>query len=258
MKTQFRPNAGVKCLTDKDFPKQAKTQFDPIKTQMPPNSVMPCCRTLRPGAPRTRRLLQPICRQFADSADFGFVASTNNLPIFARKLPILALAELRNPSISHRRVGLIHRSGCQNRSVDSTRKHHHVPLLRWRRGSPNRKVIVNRFSVIVNSAALSPSRIHQSRVPIHQFASESSTSRNQIRNRMVKLAGEYIRKYQQPTRPVSATAEIYHRAGRSPAIRLLESSDNHPTHPANLPIIQRRIPRRQCCKERRIEEAGEP
>jgi len=47
--------------------------------------------------------------EFADSAGFGFFESTDNLPIFARNLPILAVAELRNPSIIHRRIGLIHR-----------------------------------------------------------------------------------------------------------------------------------------------------
>jgi hypothetical protein len=114
----------------------------------------------------------------------------------------------------------------------------------------NRQLIVNRFPVIVNSAALNPSRIHQSRAPIHQFASENSTLRNQIRNRPVKIAGENIRNYPQPAWPVSVTAGIYYRAGRPPAIRLLESSDNHPTkrrnHPTdftNLPIIYRQIPR---------------
>jgi hypothetical protein len=116
MKTQFHPHSTVKCLLHKTFPDWAKTQFDPIKTQLPPNSVMPRHRTLLPGAPRTRRLLQPICRQFADhswefadSADTVLRESTDNLPIFARDLPILARAELRNPSIIHRRIGLIHR-----------------------------------------------------------------------------------------------------------------------------------------------------
>jgi len=64
---------------------------------------------------------------------------------------------------------------------------------------------------------------------------------------MFEFAGKKIRKYQQLTWPVSATAEIYHRAGRPSVIRLLEASDNHPmkrrNHPtesANLPIIDRR------------------
>ncbi len=50
---------------------------------------------------------------------------------------------------------------------------------------------------------------------------------------MAKLAGENIRNYPQLTRPESATAGIYHRAGRPPAIRLW----NHSTESANLPII---------------------
>jgi len=88
---------------------------------------MPRRCTLRPGAPRTRRLPQPICRQFADhsweiadSAGFGSIESTDNLPIFARNLPILARAELRNPSIIHRRIVSIRRSGCRNLSVESS------------------------------------------------------------------------------------------------------------------------------------------
>ena len=163
-----------------------------------------------------------ICRQFADhdwefadSVDFGFVESTDNLPIFARNLPILALAELRNPSIIHRRIGLIHRSGCRIRSVESSDNRQMIsgnrqiasPVDRPN-GSPNRKVIVNLFPLIVNSAAWNLSPIH------HQ------------------------------------NAEIYHRACRPPAIRLLESSDetekssdglcestdNLPTKSGNRPI----------------------
>jgi hypothetical protein len=182
-------------------------------------------RGLRRAAPNVRRVSQPICRQFADhswefadSADTVLRESTDNLPIFARNLPILALAELRNPSTIYRRLGSIHRSGCRNRSVESSDNRQMIsgnrqidsPVDRPN-GSPNRKVIVNRFAVIVNPAARNLSPIH------HQ------------------------------------NAEIYHRADRPPAIRLLESSDNHPinsgNHPtdsANLPIIYRRIPRRQC------------
>jgi len=67
-------------------------------------------------------------------------------------------------------------------------------------GSPNRKVIVNQFHVIINSAAWNLSPIH------HQ------------------------------------NAEIYHRAGTPPAIRLLESSDNHPTKRRNHPIESVNLP----------------
>ena len=117
-----------------------------------------------------------------------------------------------NPSIIHRRCDPIHRSACRNRRVESSDNRQMIsgnrqidlPVDRPN-GSPNRKVIVNRFAVIVNSAAWNLSPIH------HQ------------------------------------NAEIYHRAGRPPAIRLLESSENHPTKPrnhptdsANLPIIDRR------------------
>lgn len=107
---------------------------------------------------------------------------------------------------------------------------------------PNRKVIVNRFPVIVNPAALNPSRIYQSRAPIHQFASESFTLRNQIRNRPVKLAAENIRNYPQPAWPVSATAGIYQLARRQPGVQIPESSDNHPRARGNHPTIYRRNP----------------
>jgi hypothetical protein len=125
-----------------------------------------------------------------------------------------------------------------------------IPFLDQPDSPPNRKVIVKRFPVIVNPAALNPSRNHQSRTSIHQFASESSTLRNQIRDRPAKLAAENIRNYPQPTWPVSATAESDHVARRQAIFLFSESSDNHPTkrrnHPmesANLPIIYRRNPR---------------
>ena len=147
-------------------------------------------------------MAQIICRQFADeawefadSADFGCVESTDNLPI-------LTVAELSNPSIIHRRIGSIHRSGCRNRGVESLRNHQIDSPVDRPSGPRNHQLIVNRFHVIFNSAAWNLSPIH------HQ------------------------------------NAEIYHRAGTPPAIRLLESSDNHPinsgNHPtdyANLPIL---------------------
>jgi len=111
------------------------------------------------------------------------------------------------PSTIHRRFGVIHRFGCRDQSVESSDNRQIAPFLRRPSGLANRQLILNRFPVIVNRAALNPSRNH------HQ------------------------------------NAEIYYRAGSSPAIRVLESSDNHPTkrrnHPtdsANLPIIYRRIP----------------
>jgi len=205
MKTQFHPDSTAKCSWHKAFTGWTKTQSDPIKTQLRPNPVMPCRRTLRPGAPRTRRLLQPICRQFvdqdwefADLANTVLRESTDNLPIFARNLPILARVELRNPSIIHRRVGSIDRSGCRNRSVESSDNRQ---MIRGNRQiAPNRKPIVNRFAIIVNSAAWNPSTLHQQ------------------------------------------NAEIYHRAGRPPAIRLPESSDNHPTKRRNHPMESANLP----------------
>jgi len=218
MKTQFRRNTDVKCLTDKNFPSRPKTQLQP-------NSVMPRHRTLWLVTQRIRRVPPIIYRQFADeawefadSADFGFVESTDNLPIFARNLPILARVELRNPSIIHRRCDPIHRSGCRNQSVESTDNrqmisgNRQIPSPMDRPSGPrNYRLIVNRFPVIVNSAAWNLSTIHQQ------------------------------------------DAEIYHRADRPPAIRLLESSDNHPmtrrNHPtdsANLPTNFRDLPILPC------------
>ena len=161
---------------------------------------------------------------------------------------------MRNQPIIDRRNLRIDRSGSGHESVKSSdnrqmihRNRQIAPLLRWQNGPPNHQLIVNRFPVIVNHAALNPSRIHQSRAPIHQFASESFTLRNQIRNRPAKPAGENIRNYPQPAWPVSATAENYRVARRQAIFLFSESSDNnptkrrnHPTQSANLPIIYRR------------------
>ena len=149
---------------------------------------------ISPTARKCRHVAQPICRQFADhswkfadSAGFGFVESTDSLPILVRNLPIFALAELRNPSIIDRQNHRIDRSGCRNRSVESSRNHQiDLPVDR-------------------SSGSWNLSTIH------HQ------------------------------------NAEIYHRADRLPATRLLESSDNGPINSgnrsrlANLPIINRQI-----------------
>lgn len=155
---------------------------------------------------------------------------------------------MRNLPIIDRRNHGIDRSGCQNRSVESSGNRQIASSVDRPSGPRNYQLIVNQFHVIINPAALNPSRIYQSRAPIHQFASESSTLRNPIRNRAVKIAGENIHKYQQPTRPVSATAGLYKLARRQPRVPTPESSDNHPTkrrtHPtdsANLPIIYREI-----------------
>jgi hypothetical protein len=155
-----------------------------------------------------------------------------------------------------RRNPRIDRSGCRDHRVESSdnrqmkpRNRQIAPFLDRPSGLPNRQLIVNRFPVIVNSSVLNLSKIYQSRAPIHQFASESSTLRNQIRNRPVKIAGKHIRNYPQPAWPVSATAESYHVARRQATFRFSESADNrpinsgnHPTDSANLPIIYRRIP----------------
>ncbi len=75
MKTQFHPDSTAKRLLQKTFPGWAKTQFDPIKTQLRPNSVMPRHRTLWLVTLRIRR----VVGKFAD-----------NLPMIKRNLPILA------------------------------------------------------------------------------------------------------------------------------------------------------------------------
>jgi hypothetical protein len=156
---------------------------------------------------------------------------------------------MRNQPRIDRRNFRIDRSGCRNRSVESSGNREIDSPVDRPSASPNRKVIVNPFTVIVNHAALNPSKIYQSRAPIHQFASESSTLRNQIRNRPVKIAGKHIRNYPQPAWPGSATAESYHVVRRQATFLFSESSDNrpinsgnHPTDSANLPIIYRRIP----------------
>jgi len=117
------------------------------------------------------------------------------------------------PSIIHRRIGSIHRSGCRNRSVESSdnrqmkpRNRQVAPFLDQRSGPRNHQLIVNQFHVIINSTDLNPSTIHQQNARIHQ-----------------------------PAR-------------RQPGVQSVESSDNHPNksgnHPTdftNLPINYRRI-----------------
>ena len=119
-----------------------------------------------------------------------FQESSDNHPINSENHP----TDSKNPSISHRRIGSIHRSGCRNRSVESSDNRQVIsdkrqidsPVYRPN-GLPNRKVIVNRSGVIVNFAAWNLSPIHH-------------------RN-----------------------AEIYHPAGRPPAIRVLDLLDNRLT-----------------------------
>ena len=101
MKTQFHPDSTAKCSWHKAFTGWTKTQSDPIKTQLRPNPVMPCRRTLWLVTQRIRRVVGQFTdypSEFADSAGTVLREFTDNLPIFARILPILALAELRNPS----------------------------------------------------------------------------------------------------------------------------------------------------------------
>ena len=143
---------------------------------------------------------------------------SENHPIIIRYFPIIirfsqgiyrrsSTDPKNNLPIIYRQIPRIYRSGCRNRSVESSDNRQIAQFLDRPSGPRNHQLIVNQFHVIINSAALNPSTIHQQNARIHQ------------------------------------------RAGRPPAIRSLESSDNHPTkrrnHPmesANLPMIYRRIP----------------
>lgn len=173
-----------------------------------------------------------------------------NLPIiyrFSRGIyRFLSISQTGDPSTIHRanrqKQGL---ESSANRQIKPCNRQI-APFLDRPSGPRNHQVIINRLAVIVNPAALNPSRIYQSRAPIHQFASESFTFRSQIRNRPAKPAGENIRNYPQPAWPGSANAAIY-QLGWQPIVPILESSDNHPinlgNHPTqslNRPIIDRR------------------
>ena len=192
---------------------------------------------------------------------------------------------MRNPSTIHRRFSVIHRfakSGNTARlrglsqgilcakAIDNPSTELQNPSTGIMRLHPNHQLIINRFPVIVNRAALNPSRIYHSRAPIHQFVSEgstselnprssdrhpriqpsdptpmnsqlSATSQNQIRNRSVKPAGNSIRNYPQRNRPVSATAVPSPIALRQPTITSFGSLNNHLIDSTNLPIIYRLI-----------------
>jgi len=71
MKTQFHPDSTAKCSWHKAFTGWTKTQSDPIKTQLRPNPVMPCRRTLWLVTQRIRRVVGQFTdypSEFADSA----------------------------------------------------------------------------------------------------------------------------------------------------------------------------------------------
>jgi hypothetical protein len=61
---------------------------------------------------------------------------------------------MRNPSIIHRRIGSIHRSGCRNRSGEASRNHQIASPMDQPSGPGNHQLIVNQFPVIINSATL--------------------------------------------------------------------------------------------------------
>lgn len=113
---------------------------------------------------------------------------------------------MNNRPISDRRNHRIDRSGSGKRGVESSGKLKINSYFARPNGRPNRKVIVDRFAVIVNSAALSLSTIHQQIAGIHQSAR---------RHPGVQLQES------SDNHPID--------------------SGNHPTDSANLPIIYRHI-----------------
>ena len=73
---------------------------------------------------------------------------------------------MRNQPIIDRRNLRIDRSGSGHESVKSSdnrqmihRNRQIAPLLRWQNGPPNRKLIVKRFPIIINSAVWNLSTI---------------------------------------------------------------------------------------------------
>jgi len=125
-----------------------------------------------------------------------FSESSDNDPINSGNHP----TDSKNPSIIHRNIGSIHRSGCRNRSIESSDDRQMIYGNRQTASLPegpsrplNHQLIVNRFPVIVNSAALNLSTIHQRNGGIHQ-------------------PGWW-----------------------PPRIQVRKSSDNHPTKPRNHP-----------------------
>ena len=261
MKTQFRRNEGVKCLPHRDFPRRLKPNFDPIKTQLQPNSTMPRCPTLRLAT----LMIRPVARQFADNLPTTFrnlpiqpmeqrptidrgnfridrsgravnctrnsiyvqsackmvranpanmrvphclisrIVSRSIAPKIVRgsnkgHLRAIREGDMRNPAIIRRRFGSIHRSGCRYRSIESSDNRQMIYGNRQTTPLPEGPSGPPNRKVIVNRVPVIVNSAAWNLAPIHH-----------------------------------QNAEIYHRAGRPPAIRLLESSDNHPTKRGNHP-----------------------
>ncbi len=133
---------------------------------------------------------------------------------------------MRNPSIIHQRFGPIHRPGCRKQSLESPDNRQMKPQnrqivssLHRRSGSPNCKVIVNRFPVIVISAAWNLSLIYHQNAEIYHRASRQPTIR------FLESSDNH------PTEP-----------------------KNHPTESANLLIIDRHFDLIHRSSSRRIAE----
>ena len=148
--------------------------------------------------------LSIIYRFFRIIYRFSSIGRVGNLPIIYRFSPAIYRfsrgVSMEQRPIFDRRNPRINRSGCRNRNVESSDNRQKGLALDQPRGLRNHQLIVNQFHVIINSAALNPSTIHQQNARIHQ------------------------------------------RAGRPPAIRSLESSDNHPTKRRNHPIESVNLP----------------
>jgi hypothetical protein len=156
-----------------------------------------------------------------------------------------------NPSIIHRRRDPIHRSGCRNRSVESSRNHQIDSPVDRPSGPRNHELIVNQFHVIVNSAAWNLSPIHHQNAGIYhsktalQSPNSWLSSRTNVRDLRFLAALEmtdWIR--------LGSFAIATQSSGlEAPSVSFSESSDNHPmnsgNHPtdsANLPTIYRFSP----------------
>ena len=152
--------------------------------------------------------------------------SSDNHPIIIRYFPgIIRFTQVNwrssstalkanRPKIG-RRFGSIQRSGYQDRGIESSDNHQMIDgnrKINWlvdRSRSPrNHQLIVNRFPVIINSAALNVSPIHHQNRGIYHLA------RSQPGVRFLELSDNH------PTAP-----------------------GTHPTASRNLPTIDRRNPR---------------
>ncbi len=138
-------------------------------------------------------LRQPTITSFG-SLNNHLIDSTN-LPIIYQQIPLICRYGRRNPGVK----------SSDNRQMNP-RNRQIVSFLHWQSGSPNCKVIVNRFPVIVISAAWNLSPIHHQNPEIYHRASR------QLNIRFLESSDNH------PIEP-----------------------ENHPTESANLPTIDRQF-----------------